>query len=50
MEAEVPQGAVLSPFLYNIYTSDIPQQDGTWRYTQTTPRYWPNPGTSGYSL
>jgi len=28
MEAGVTQGTVLSPFLYNIYTSDIPRAAG----------------------
>jgi len=48
MKSGVSQEAALSPFLYNIYTSYIPRA-AVWHYTQTTPRYWPNPGTPGYS-
>lgn len=47
MEARVLLEAVLSPFLYNSYTSDIPRAAGwmsLWYCTQMIPRYWPNSG------
>jgi len=36
MEAEMPQDAVLSPFLYNIYVSDPPKTQQTKLYADDT--------------